>query len=74
MKQATASYMKVSKELTKYNFDVATSYIEAGFQVCPCMSDEMLLGIRQKFTQLIADAYMTFQGTGGARHGAQTWQ
>ena len=55
------------------------SYIEAGFQVCPCgeklnMSEEMLSGIRQKFQQLIADAYMTFQGTRGARHGAQPWQ
>ena len=44
------------------------SYIEAGFQVCPCggkldMSDEMLSSIRQKFKQLIADAYMAFQGT-----------
>ena len=55
------------------------SYIEAGFQVCPCggqlnMSEEMLSSIRQKIQQLIADAYMTFQGTRGARHGVQPWQ
>ena len=55
------------------------SYIEAGFQVCPCggklsMSEEMLSSIRQKYKQLIADAYMTFQGTRGARHGVQPWQ
>ena len=50
------------------------SYTEAGFQVCPCggqlnMSEVMLSSIRQKFEQLIADAYLTFQGTRGARHG-----
>ena len=38
------------------------------------MSEEMLSSIRQKFKQLIADAYMTFQGTRGARHGVQPWQ
>ena len=38
------------------------------------MSAEMLSCIRQKFKQLIADAYMTFQGTRGAKHGAQPWQ
>ena len=38
------------------------------------MSEEMLSSIRQKFKQLIADAGMTFQGTRGARHGAQPWQ
>ena len=38
------------------------------------MSEEMLSSIRQKFKQLIADSYMTFQGTRGARHGAQPWQ
>ena len=38
------------------------------------MSEDMLSGIRQKIQQLIADAYMTFQGTRGARHGAQPWQ
>ena len=38
------------------------------------MSEEMLSSIRQKFKQLIADAHMTFQGTRGARHGAQPWQ
>ena len=35
------------------------------------MSEEMLSSIRQQFKQLIADAYMTFQGTRGARRGAQ---
>ena len=34
----------------------------------------MLSSIRQKFEQLIADAHMTFQGTRGARHGAQPRQ
>ena len=38
------------------------------------MSDEMLFCIRQKMEQLIADAYTTFQGTRGARHGVQAWQ
>ena len=38
------------------------------------MSDEMLSCIRQKFKQLIADAYMTFQGSRVARHGVQPWQ
>ena len=55
------------------------SCIEAGFQVCPCggklnLSEEMLSCIRQKFKQLIADAYMTFQGTRGAKRCAQPWQ
>ena len=55
------------------------SYIEAGFQECPCggklnMSEGMHSSIRQKFKQLIADAYMKFQRTRGARHGAQPWQ
>ena len=34
----------------------------------------MLSSIRQKIKQLIADANMTFQGTRGAKHGAQPWQ
>ena len=38
------------------------------------LSEEMLSCRRQKFEQLIADAYMTFQNTGGAKHGAQPWQ
>ena len=38
------------------------------------MSEEMLFSIRQKSKQLIADAYMTFQGTRRARNGAQPWQ
>ena len=38
------------------------------------MSEEMLSGIGQKIKQLIADAYITFQGTRGARHGIQPWQ
>ena len=55
------------------------SYIEAGFQVCPCggqlnMSEEILSSISQTFKQLIADAYITIQGTRGARHGAHSWQ
>ena len=49
------------------------SYIEAGFQVCPCggkliMPEEMLSCIRQKFKQLIEDAYITLQSTRGAKH------
>ena len=35
------------------------------------MSEEMLTSIRQKIKQLIADAYLTFQGTRGARHRIQ---
>ena len=55
------------------------SYMEARFQVCPCggklnMSEEMLSGTIQNIKQLIADAYMTFQGTRGAKHGAHPWQ
>ena len=47
--------------------------------VCPCrgklkMSEEMLSSIGQTFKQLIADAYMTFQGTRGAKHGVQPWR
>ena len=38
------------------------------------MSEEMLSCIRQKFKQLIADAYMTFQSTRATKHGAQQWQ
>ena len=38
------------------------------------MSEEKLSSIKQKFKQLIAGACMTFQGTRGARHGAQPWQ
>ena len=38
------------------------------------MSEEMLFSITQKSKQLIADAYMTFHGTRGARHGVQLWQ
>ena len=33
------------------------------------MSEDVLSSIRQKFKQLIADAYVTFQGT----RGGQTW-
>ena len=55
------------------------SVIEAAFQVRPCraqlnMSEEMFSSIRQKFKQLVADAYMTLQEPRGARHGAQPWQ
>ena len=35
---------------------------------------KMFSSIGQTLKQLIADAYMTFQGTRGARHGAQPWQ
>ena len=38
------------------------------------MLEEMLFSIRQKFKQFTADAYMTFQGTRGARHVIQPWQ
>ena len=38
------------------------------------MSEEMLSSIRQNFKQPIADAYMTFQGTRGAKHDVQPWQ
>ena len=63
----------------KVQCQLCHSYIEAGFLVCPCggqlnMSEEMLSSIRQTFKQLTADDNMTFQGTRGARHGAQPWQ
>ena len=38
------------------------------------MSEEMLSCIRQKFEELIADAYITFQKTHGAKHGVEPWQ
>ena len=38
------------------------------------MSEEMLCSMRQKLKQLVADAYMPFQGTLGAKYGAQPWQ
>ena len=70
---------EIQQRTNKVHCQRCYSYIEAGFQVCPCggklnMSEEMLSSIRQKIKQLIADAYMTFQGTRGARHGVQPWQ
>ena len=70
---------EIQQRTNKVQCQRCYSYIEAGFQVCPCggkldMSEEMPSSIRQKFKQLIADAYMTFQGTRGARHGVQPWQ
>ena len=55
------------------------SYIEAGFQVCPCggklcFSEELLFQQKTKIKQRIADAYVPFQGTRGAKHGVQPWQ
>ena len=38
------------------------------------MSEGMLSCMRQKFKKLIADAYMTFQKTRLAKHGAHPWQ
>ena len=38
------------------------------------MIDEMLSCIQQKFEELIANAYMTFQKGRGAKHGAQLLQ
>ena len=66
MKQAIASCMKFIKGLT-IQCQRCYSYIETGSQVCPCggklnMSLEMLYCIRQNLKQLIADAYMAFQG------------
>ena len=66
MKQAIASCMKFIKGLT-IQCQRCYSYIETGSQVCPCggklnMSSEMLYCIRQNLKQLIADAYMAFQG------------
>ena len=60
--------MKFSKELTKARCQRCYSYIEAGFEVCPCggklnISEEMLSCIGQTFKQLTADADMTFQET-----------
>ena len=70
---------EIQQRTNKVQCQRCCSYIEAGFQVCPCggkldMSEEVLSSIRQKIMQLIVDAYMTFQGTRGARHGAQPWQ
>ena len=70
---------EIQQRTNKVQCQRCYSYIEAGFQECPCgrllnMSEEMLFSIRQTFMQLIADVYMTFQGTRGARHGAQPWQ
>ena len=79
MKQATVSYMKFSKELTKYNVNVATRTLRLDFKCvhaednwtcwkkCFPASDKII-------KQFIADANITFQGTRGARHGAQPWQ
>ena len=70
---------EIQRRTNKVQRQRCCSYIEAGFQVCPCggqlnMSEEMLSSNRQKIKQLIADACMTFQGTRGARHGIQPWQ
>ena len=70
---------EVQQRTDKVQCQRCYSYIEAGFQVCPCagkldMSEEMLSSIRQNFKQLIADASMTFQKTRGAKHGVQPWQ
>ena len=79
MKQGIVNCMKFRQGLTKYNVSVVYSYVEAGFQVCPCggklnMSEEMLSCMRQKFKELIANGYSTFQKKRGAKHGAQLWQ
>ena len=70
---------EIQQRTNKVQCQRCYSYIEAGFQVCPCggkldMSEEMLSSIRPKNNQLIADAFVTFQGTRGARHGVQPWQ
>ena len=38
------------------------------------MSEEVLSSIGQTIKQLIADAYLTLQGTRRARHGAHPWE
>ena len=79
MKQATVSYMKFSKELTKYNVNIATHTLRLDFKYVH--AEESFLCQKRcfpasdkTFKQLIADACMTFQGTRGARHIAQPWQ
>ena len=70
---------EIQRRTNKVQHQRCSSYNEAGFQVCPCrrkwdMSDEMLSSIRRKFKQLIADTYMTFQRTRGAKHGVEAHQ
>ena len=75
MKHAITNYMKSSTELTKYNVNVATHPLRLDFK---CVHAEeswkCQMKCRQYFKQLIAYAYMTFQRTRGAKHGAQPWQ
>ena len=59
---------EIQQRTNKVQCQRCYSYVEAGFQVCPCggnldMSDEMLSIIRQNFKQLIADAYVTCKHT-----------
>ena len=57
---------EVQQRTDKVQCQRCYSHLEAGFHVCPCggklnMSEEMLSCKRQKFKQLITDAYMTFK-------------
>ena len=70
---------EVQRRTDKVQCQRCYSYVEAGFQVCPCggrlnMSEEMLSCIKQIFKELIANAYTPFQKRRGAKHGAQLWQ
>ena len=70
---------EVQQKTNKVYCQRCYSCIEAGFQMCPCgrksnMSEEVLSRMRQNLKQLIADVYMTFQGTREAKHGVQPWQ
>ena len=58
---------EIQQRTNKVQCQRCPSYIEDGFQVCPCggqlnMSEEMLSSIKQKIKHLTADAYMTSHG------------
>ena len=79
MKQATYDLHEVQRRTDKVQCQRCYSYVEVGFQVKPCggklnMSDERVHCFQQKFKELVANAYTTFQKRRGAKHGAQLWQ
>ena len=70
---------EIQKRSDKVQFQRCYSYVEAGFQVCHRrgklnMSEECFPAYNKKFKPRIADAYVTFQKTCGAKHGAHPWQ
>ena len=50
---------EIQQRTNKVQCQRCYSYIETGFQVCPCGGQLN----RQKFKQLVADAHMTYRGT-----------